>query len=111
MKKPLFALLSFFLIFQTIPAFSAVKWVACTSGLADATAAAVTIDVSVSGKCIITFKSGQTFTIPVGVTSIEEALIVGGGGGGSITMVVAEVAVKLNIEKLRSLYRELLNSK
>ena len=82
MKKPLFALLSFFLIFQTIPAFSAVKWVACTSGLADATAAAVTIDVSVSGKCIITFKSGQTFTIPVGVTSIEEALIVGGGGGG-----------------------------
>ena len=58
------------------------KWTACTSGLADATATAVTIDVSVTGKCIITFKSGQTFTIPVGVTSIDEALIVGGGGGG-----------------------------
>ena len=82
MKKPLIALMSFFFIFQTMPAFGAVKWTSCTSGLADATATAVTVDVSVSGKCIITFKIGQTFTIPVGVISIEEALIVGGGGGG-----------------------------
>ena len=82
MKKPLIALLSFFFIFQTLPAQASVKWLACSSGLADATATAVTIDVSVSGKCIITFKSGQTFTIPVGVTAIDEALIVGGGGGG-----------------------------
>ena len=82
MKKPLIALLSFFFIFQTLPAQASVKWIACTSGLADSTSAAVTIDVSVSGKCIITFKTGQTFTIPVGVTSIGEALVVGGGGGG-----------------------------
>jgi hypothetical protein len=82
MKKPLIALLSFFFIFQTLPAQATVKWIACTSGLANTNASAVTIDVSVSGKCIITFKTGQTFTIPVGVTSIEEALIVGGGGGG-----------------------------
>ena len=82
MKKPLIALLSFFFIFQSLPAQGAVKWTACTSGLADTTATAVTVDVSVSGKCIITFKTGQTFTIPVGVTSINEALIVGGGGGG-----------------------------
>lgn len=82
MKKPLIALLSFFFIFQTLPAQASVKWLACTSGLADTTSAAVTIDVSVSGKCIITFKTGQTFTIPVGVTSIGEALVVGGGGGG-----------------------------
>ena len=82
MKKPLIALLSFFFIFQTLPAQASVKWLACTSGLADTTSAAVTIDVTVSGKCIITFKSGQTFTIPVGVTAIDEALIVGGGGGG-----------------------------
>ena len=82
MKKLLIALISFFLIFQTLPAQASVKWLACTSGLADTTSAAVTIDVSVSGKCIITFKTGQTFTIPVGVTAIEEALVVGGGGGG-----------------------------
>ena len=82
MKKLLIALISFVLIFQTLQAQASVKWLACTSGLADTTSAAVTIDVSVSGKCIITFKTGQTFTIPVGVTAIEEALVVGGGGGG-----------------------------
>jgi hypothetical protein len=82
MKKSLIALLSFFFFFQTLPAQATVKWIACTSGLANTNASAVTIDVSVSGKCIITFLTGQTFTIPVGVTSIEEALIVGGGGGG-----------------------------
>jgi hypothetical protein len=82
MKKPLIALLSFFFVFQSLPAQATVKWIACTSGLANTNASAVTIDVSVSGKCIITFKTGQTFTIPVGVTSIDEALIVGGGGGG-----------------------------
>jgi hypothetical protein len=82
MKKPLIVLLSFFFIFQTLPAQGSVKWIACTSGLADTTSTAVTIDISVTGKCIITFKTGQTFTIPVGVTSIEEALVVGGGGGG-----------------------------
>ncbi len=82
MKKPLIALLSFFFIFQTLPAQASVKWLACTSGLANTNSSAVTIDISVTGKCIITFKTGQTFTIPVGVTSIEEALVVGGGGGG-----------------------------
>jgi hypothetical protein len=82
MKKPLVALLSFFFIFQTLPAQGSVKWIACTSGLANTNSSAVTIDTSVTGKCIITFKTGQTFTIPVGVTSIEEALVVGGGGGG-----------------------------
>lgn len=82
MKKPLVALLSFFLIFQIPPAHASVKWISCTSGLADTSSGAVAIDTSVSGKCIITFKTGQTFTIPVGVVSIDEALIVGGGGGG-----------------------------
>ena len=82
MKKSLIALLSFFLICQSFPAIASVKWLACTSGLANTNSSAVTVDVSVSGKCIITFKTGQTFTIPVGVTSIDEALVVGGGGGG-----------------------------
>jgi hypothetical protein len=82
MKKSLVALLSFFFIFQTLPAQGSVKWIACTSGLANTNSSAVTVDTSVTGKCIITFKTGQTFTIPVGVTSIEEALVVGGGGGG-----------------------------
>jgi len=82
MKKSLIALLGFFLICQSFPAIASVKWVACTSGLANTNSSAVTVDVSVSGKCIITFKTGQTFTIPVGVTSIDEALVVGGGGGG-----------------------------
>ena len=58
------------------------NWTSCSSGLANVDANYVTIDSSVSGKCILTFKLGQTFTIPVGVSAIDEALVVGGGGGG-----------------------------
>ena len=57
-------------------------WSSCDSGLANTSSAYVTIDSTVSGKCIITFKQTQTFTLPAGVTTITEALVVGGGGGG-----------------------------
>lgn len=67
---------------QSLPAQGADTWSSCNSGLANTNASVVTVDSSVTGKCIITFKSGQTFTIPIGVASIQEALVVGGGGGG-----------------------------
>lgn len=67
---------------QSLPAQGADTWSSCNTGLANTSTSVVTVDSSVSGKCIITFKSGQTFTIPAGVASIEEALVVGGGGGG-----------------------------
>jgi fibronectin-binding autotransporter adhesin len=81
-RKLLIALLSVLLMAQSLPAQAADTWTSCSTGLANTNSSVVTVDSSVSGKCIITFKSGQTFTIPVGVASIQEALVVGGGGGG-----------------------------
>lgn len=59
-------------------------WSTCSTGLiADSiTAGNVAVDTSTPGKCIITFKNNQAFTLPTGVTHLSEALVVGGGGGG-----------------------------
>jgi hypothetical protein len=66
-----------------IPKASAADfWTSCNSGLQFTDSTYVTVDTSVAGRCIITFKRGQTFSLPVGVSSIAEALVVGGGGGG-----------------------------
>lgn len=82
MRNHLVAVLSVLLMAQSLPAQGADTWSSCNTGLVDTSASVVTVDSSVSGMCIITFKSGQTFTIPAGVASIQEALVVGGGGGG-----------------------------
>jgi hypothetical protein len=57
-------------------------WTSCNTGLQFTDTTYVTVDPSVPGRCIITFKLGQTFTLPTGVTSLAEILAVGGGGGG-----------------------------
>jgi hypothetical protein len=57
-------------------------WTSCNTGLEFTSSTYVTIDTSVAGRCIITFKLGQTFSLPAGVTSLAEILAVGGGGGG-----------------------------
>ena len=57
-------------------------WTSCNTGLQYTSSTYVTVDSTVSGKCIITFKLGQTFTLPAGVSSLSEILAVGGGGGG-----------------------------
>ena len=75
-------MVSILLMGQSLPAYATPTWSSCNTGLANTSASVVTVDSSVSGKCIITFLSGQTFTVPAGVTSIAEALVVGGGGGG-----------------------------
>ena len=56
-------------------------WSSCSTGLADSRSESVTVTTQ-SGKCIITFLKGQIFTLPSGVISLSEALVVGGGGGG-----------------------------
>ena len=90
LKKAGFLLLSLLLIVSGLSVVSVVAtpkanaasiWSSCSTGLADSSAAAVTV-VNQSGKCIITFKLGQIFTLPSGVISLSEALVVGGGGGG-----------------------------
>ncbi len=62
----------------------AAAWSACSTGLdgASVTAGNIVVDTSTTGKCIITFKNTQTFTLPTGVNYLSEALVVGGGGGG-----------------------------
>lgn len=62
----------------------AAPWSACNTGLdaAAITAGNIIVDSATSGKCIITFKNNQTFTLPDGVSYFSEALVVGGGGGG-----------------------------
>jgi hypothetical protein len=57
-------------------------WTSCNTGLQFTNSTYVTVDTSVAGRCLITFKLGQTFTLPTGVTSLAEILAVGGGGGG-----------------------------
>lgn len=90
-KRIGFSLLSLLLIVSGLSAISVIEapkadatiaWSSCNTGLANTSAAAVTVDTSVAGRCIITFKLGQTFTLPTGVTSLLEILAVGGGGGG-----------------------------
>lgn len=90
-KRIGFSLLSLLLIVSGLSAISVIAapkadansvWSSCTTGLGKTSAADVTVVTSVAGRCIITFLTGQTFTLPLGVTSLSEALVVGGGGGG-----------------------------
>jgi uncharacterized repeat protein (TIGR02543 family) len=90
-KRIGFSLLSLLLIVSGLSAISVIEapkadansvWSSCTTGLANTSTDAVEVITNVAGRCIITFKQGQTFTLPLGVTSLSEALVVGGGGGG-----------------------------
>lgn len=62
----------------------AASWSTCSTGLSAAsiTSGNIVVDTSTAGKCIITFKNNQTFTLPTGVNFLSQALVVGGGGGG-----------------------------